>query len=100
MEGNLAKLDEIASLANHLDVLVILTTTMGSNTLGATSGGVVEHFGFRESVQIVTVSLGKVLGARPGVSFHPNISFGSCQTVRGVTYFLKWTSRVSCLLDQ
>ena len=66
MEGDLAKLDEITSLASRLDALVIVDDAHGIGTVGATGGGVVDHFGVRDSVDIVTGSLGKALGGAAG----------------------------------
>ena len=66
MEGDLAKLDEIVPLARRFDAIVIVDDAHGIGTVGATGGGVVEHFGVRESVHIVTGSLGKALGGAAG----------------------------------
>ena len=66
MEGDLAKLDEIVPLASRFDAIVIVDDAHGIGTLGATGGGVAEHFGVRDSVDIVTGSLGKALGGAAG----------------------------------
>ena len=66
MEGDLAKLDEIVSLANHFDAIVIVDDAHGIGTVGATGRGVAEHFGVMESVDIVTGSIGKALGGAAG----------------------------------
>ena len=66
MEGDLARLDEIASLARRHDALVIVDDAHGIGTVGATGRGVVEHFGLLGSVDIVTGSLGKALGGGAG----------------------------------
>ncbi len=66
MEGDLAKLDEIVALARRYDAMVIVDDAHGIGTVGATGGGIVEHFGLLGSVDIVTGSLGKALGGGAG----------------------------------
>ena len=66
MEGDLAKVDEIVALASCFDAIVIVDDAHGIGTVGATGGGVVEHFGARDLVDIVTGSLGKALGGAAG----------------------------------
>ena len=66
MEGDLANLEQIVALASRFDAIVIVDDAHGIGTVGATGGGVVEHFGVRESVDIVTGSLGKTLGGAAG----------------------------------
>ena len=66
MEGDLAKLEQIVTLASRYDAIVIVDDAHGIGTVGATGGGVVELFGVRDSVDIVTGSLGKALGGAAG----------------------------------
>jgi glycine C-acetyltransferase len=66
MEGDLAKLDEIVSLARRFDAIVIADDAHGIGTVGSTGGGVVEHYDVRASVDIITGSLGKALGGAAG----------------------------------
>jgi glycine C-acetyltransferase len=66
MEGDLARLDDLARLAARYDATLIVDDAHGIGTLGALGAGTMEHFGVRKLVPIVTGSLGKALGGVGG----------------------------------
>jgi glycine C-acetyltransferase len=66
MEGDLARLDDLARLAARHDATLIVDDAHGIGTLGAHGAGTVEHFSVRHLVPIVTGSLGKALGGVAG----------------------------------
>jgi glycine C-acetyltransferase len=66
MEGDLAKLPEIADLARTHEATVIVDDSHGVGVLGETGRGTVEHFGLLGEVDIITGTLGKALGGAAG----------------------------------
>ncbi len=66
MEGDLAKLPEIAELAREFDAVVIVDDSHGVGVLGETGRGTVEHFGLLGEVDVITGTLGKALGGAAG----------------------------------
>jgi glycine C-acetyltransferase len=66
MEGSLAPLPEIITLARDHDAVVIVDDSHGVGVLGATGRGTVEHFGLLGEVDIITGTLGKALGGAAG----------------------------------
>ncbi|HLG08161.1 MAG TPA: glycine C-acetyltransferase [Gaiellaceae bacterium] len=66
MEGDLARLPEIAELAREFDAVVIVDDSHGVGVLGETGRGTVEHFGLLGEVDVITGTLGKALGGAAG----------------------------------
>jgi len=66
MEGDIALLDKIVSLAKQYDALVILDDSHGLGVMGETGHGTAEHFGVMAGIDIFTGTLGKALGAGTG----------------------------------
>jgi glycine C-acetyltransferase len=66
MEGDLAKLPEIAELAKRYDAVTIVDDSHGTGVTGATGSGTVEHYGLQGKIDIITGTLGKALGGAAG----------------------------------
>jgi glycine C-acetyltransferase len=66
MEGDLAKLPEIASLARRYNGVSIVDDSHGTGVMGPTGRGTIEHFGLRGQIDIITGTLGKALGGAAG----------------------------------
>ncbi|RYF60264.1 MAG: glycine C-acetyltransferase [Comamonadaceae bacterium] len=66
MDGYLAPLDEICSLADKYDAIVMVDDSHAVGFVGATGRGTPELFGVTERVDIVTGTLGKALGGASG----------------------------------
>lgn len=66
MDGTLAKLDEITSLAQRYDALVMIDECHATGFVGATGRGTAEHFGVMDKVDIFTSTLGKAMGGASG----------------------------------
>ena len=64
MEGDLANLSKIVSLAERYDALVAVDDSHAHGVVGRTGRGTPEHFGV--SVDIVTGTLGKAIGGAAG----------------------------------
>jgi 7-keto-8-aminopelargonate synthetase-like enzyme len=66
MEGDIARLPEIYSIAKRYKTLLILDEAHGTGVLGATGRGTAEHFGLHGKVDIVVGTLSKALGGVGG----------------------------------
>jgi glycine C-acetyltransferase len=66
MEGAIAKLPDILTIAREFDAIVAVDDSHASGVLGATGRGTAEHFGVLGEVDIVTSTLGKALGGAAG----------------------------------
>ena len=66
MEGDLARLPEIAELAREHDAVVIVDDSHGVGVLGETGRGTVEHYGLLGEIDVITGTLGKALGGAAG----------------------------------
>ncbi len=66
MEGDLAKLPEIVTLARAHDAIVVVDDSHGTGVMGKTGRGTIEHFGLTGQVDIITGTLGKALGGAAG----------------------------------
>ncbi|MBM3457819.1 MAG: aminotransferase class I/II-fold pyridoxal phosphate-dependent enzyme, partial [Armatimonadetes bacterium] len=66
MEGDLARLPDIVTLARKYDAIVVVDDSHGTGVMGPTGRGVAEHFGLLQEVDIVTSTLGKALGGAAG----------------------------------
>ena len=66
MDGYLAPLDEICSLAEKHNALVMVDDSHAVGFMGPTGAGTPELFGVQDHVDIVTGTLGKALGGASG----------------------------------
>ncbi|MBC5809937.1 MAG: glycine C-acetyltransferase [Candidatus Eremiobacteraeota bacterium] len=66
MEGDLANLPEIVALAERYGAVTIVDDSHGIGVMGKTGRGIIEHFGLRGKVDVVTGTLGKALGGAAG----------------------------------
>src|SRR2546428_3693532 len=66
MEGDIAKLPDIAALARQYDAVAAIDDSHATGVLGQTGRGTAEHFGMTGEVDIITSTLGKALGGAAG----------------------------------
>jgi len=66
MEGDIARLPDIAALARKYDAVVAIDDSHATGVLGQTGRGTAEHFGMVGEVDIITSTLGKALGGAAG----------------------------------
>jgi glycine C-acetyltransferase len=66
MEGDVAKLPDIAALAKRYDAVVAVDDSHATGVLGKTGRGTAEHYGMLGHVDIITSTLGKALGGAAG----------------------------------
>jgi glycine C-acetyltransferase len=66
MEGSIAKLPDILSIAREHDAIVVMDDSHATGVLGATGRGTAEHFGVVGEVEVITSTLGKALGGAAG----------------------------------
>jgi glycine C-acetyltransferase len=66
MDGDVAKLPEIAELARDHRAVLVVDDSHSTGVLGRTGRGTAEHFGMLGEVDIVTSTLGKALGGAAG----------------------------------
>lgn len=66
MDGDLAKLDVIVSLAERYDAMVLVDDSHASGFIGKTGRGTHEHCGVLGKIDIITTTLGKALGGASG----------------------------------
>jgi glycine C-acetyltransferase len=66
MEGDIARLPEILSLAERYDAVVAVDDSHATGVLGKTGRGTAEHYGLTGQVDITTSTLGKALGGAAG----------------------------------
>ncbi|HSN04599.1 MAG TPA: glycine C-acetyltransferase [Nitrospira sp.] len=66
MDGDLARLDHIADLADRYDAVVMVDDSHATGVLGPGGRGTPAHFGVADRVDIVTSTLGKSLGGAAG----------------------------------
>jgi glycine C-acetyltransferase len=66
MEGDIARLPDILTLARQHDAIVAVDDSHATGVLGKTGRGTAEHFGVLGSVDIITSTLGKALGGAAG----------------------------------
>jgi glycine C-acetyltransferase len=66
MEGDLAKLPEIAQLAQQYGAIVVVDDSHGTGVMGATGRGTIEHYGLTGKIDVITGTLGKALGGAAG----------------------------------
>jgi glycine C-acetyltransferase len=66
MEGDIAKLPDIVTLARRYDAVVAVDDSHATGVLGRSGRGCAEHYGMLGDVDIITSTLGKALGGAAG----------------------------------
>jgi glycine C-acetyltransferase len=66
MDGDLARLDAIAELADRYDAVVMVDDSHATGVLGQCGRGTPDHFGVADRIDLVTSTLGKALGGGSG----------------------------------
>ena len=66
IDGDLAKLDRIAGLADCYDAAIVVDDSHATGVLGAKGRGTPDHFGVADRVDLITSTLGKALGGASG----------------------------------
>ncbi|OFZ79964.1 MAG: glycine C-acetyltransferase [Bdellovibrionales bacterium RIFOXYD1_FULL_53_11] len=66
MDGDMAKMDQLAALAQKYDALLMTDESHASGFIGRTGRGVHEHFGVMDKIDIITTTFGKALGGAAG----------------------------------
>lgn len=66
MDGDLAKLDAIAELAERSDAAIVVDDSHATGVLGKAGRGTPDHCGVADQVDLVTSTLGKTLGGASG----------------------------------
>ena len=66
MDGDLAKLDEMADLCHKYDALLFVDDSHASGFIGKTGRGTHEHCGVMGNIDIITTTFGKALGGASG----------------------------------
>jgi glycine C-acetyltransferase len=68
MDGDMAKLDELAALAEKYDALLTVDDCHATGFIGEQGKGTHEYFGVKDKVDIITTTFGKALGGAMGGS--------------------------------
>ena len=66
MDGDIARLDEIAALAKQYDALLMVDDSHATGFVGPTGRGSAEHCGVHDQVNVFTSTFGKALGGGSG----------------------------------
>ncbi|MBU4269107.1 MAG: glycine C-acetyltransferase [Acidobacteria bacterium] len=66
MDGDLARLDQVVTLAEKYNALVFVDDSHASGFIGKTGRGTHEHCGVLGKIDIITTTLGKALGGASG----------------------------------
>ena len=66
MDGDLARLDAIADLADRYDAAIVVDDSHATGVIGEGGRGTPDHFGVAHRVDLVTSTLGKALGGASG----------------------------------
>ncbi|MDD4198199.1 MAG: glycine C-acetyltransferase [Paludibacter sp.] len=66
MDGNVAPLDHIYSLAQQYDAMIMVDESHSAGVVGKTGRGVTELYGLKGKVEIITGTLGKAFGGAIG----------------------------------
>ena len=66
MDGDVAPLPEIVSLAKKYDAFTFIDECHGTGVFGATGKGTPEYFGLEGEIDIINSTLGKALGGGTG----------------------------------
>ncbi len=66
MEGDIAKLPELAELARKYDAILAVDDSHATGVLGKRGRGTAEHYGMLGEIDVITSTLGKALGGAAG----------------------------------
>ncbi|WP_447978235.1 glycine C-acetyltransferase [Candidatus Nitrospira bockiana] len=66
MDGDLAKLDRMADLADRYDAAIVVDDSHATGVLGRGGRGTPDHYGVAGRIDLVTSTLGKTLGGASG----------------------------------
>jgi len=66
MDGDTAKMDEIAALCEKYDALLFVDESHSSGFIGKTGRGTHEKYGVMDKVDVITTTFGKALGGASG----------------------------------
>ena len=66
MEGDIAKLPDLAALARKYDAVLAVDDSHATGVLGAAGRGTAEHYGMLGEIDVITSTLGKALGGAAG----------------------------------
>jgi glycine C-acetyltransferase len=66
MDGDLAKLDRIAELADRYDAAIVVDDSHATGVLGTAGRGTPDHYGVADRIDLITSTLGKSLGGASG----------------------------------
>lgn len=66
MDGDLAKLDRIAELADRYDAAVVVDDSHATGVLGTGGRGTPDHYGVANRIDLITSTLGKTVGGASG----------------------------------
>ena len=66
MEGSIAPLPDLLEIAREHDAVLVIDDSHATGVLGKTGRGTAEHFGVLGEVDVITSTLGKVLGGAAG----------------------------------
>ena len=66
MEGDIAKLPDLAALARRYDAVLAVDDSHATGVLGKRGRGTAEHYGMVGQVDVITSTLGKALGGAAG----------------------------------
>jgi glycine C-acetyltransferase len=66
MDGDIAKLDEIVTLCEKYDAMILVDDSHSSGFIGRTGRGTHEHFDVIGKIDIITTTFGKALGGASG----------------------------------
>jgi glycine C-acetyltransferase len=66
MDGDMAKLDEICTIAEKHKALVVVDDSHATGFIGKTGRGTHEHFSVMDKVDVITTTFGKALGGATG----------------------------------
>jgi glycine C-acetyltransferase len=66
MDGDLAPLDQICTLADKYDAMIFVDDSHATGFMGRSGRGTAEHFGVLGQIDVITTTLGKALGGAAG----------------------------------
>ncbi|TAJ25859.1 MAG: glycine C-acetyltransferase [Nitrospirae bacterium] len=66
MDGDMARLQDIADLAERYDAVVVVDDSHATGVLGTSGRGTPDHCGVADRVDLITSTLGKALGGASG----------------------------------
>jgi glycine C-acetyltransferase len=66
MEGDIAKLPDLAALARKYDALLVVDDSHATGVLGKGGRGTAEHYGMLGQIDVITSTLGKALAGAAG----------------------------------